>query len=392
MGSSQERQRPRPPPLDSPINRSATRASRPVHFRKEQYEEGHSDYESEMYDLDLDSQMNPMRAENAGPRPGYHPSAQDPTGDSNKAMTTATTATSATAMSSNTELRLYRMDACGPTCPRMCASCQPRWSSLPSLEAERRHIAEMENGHGIVTRIDPTRDNKTVQVNIQNKHMKDILTRTFDGYPDFHPSLLPEDSAWVFNEPFDMFVGRWDSLREYKLRTPFDAEKEAWVALVAAMTPVIQPTLDSIKRIKDTGLVLWKDLPLIFPAGKLIIVEQSGAIQSVARVQKGKSTPGNYQLYYECIDWDGEIYGLTTGSLDIHQYAGYKKVRMSGLKTMPLDFCPSEEELRAKLIARGRRWGSVPIEVSACHCHLGSAYTLQLGLLTIAGGHRRVEE
>lgn len=59
---------------------------------------------------------------------------------------------------------------------------------------------------------------------------------------------------------------------------------------------------------------------------------------------------------------------------------------MSELKTMPLDFCPSEDELRAKLIARGRRWGSllgveyrqfggkkmplrtgVPIEVSACH-------------------------
>lgn len=32
---------------------------------------------------------------------------------------------------------------------------------------------------------------------------------------------------------------------------------------------------------------------------------------------------------------------------------------MVALKTMPLDFCPSEEELRVKLIARGRRWSSL---------------------------------
>lgn len=184
----------------------------------------------------------------------------------------------------------------------LCKSCHQRWSNLPSLEAEKEQVVEMESRHGIVMRIDPTRDNKTVQVNIQNEHMKGILTIIFDGYPDFHPSLLPEDSAWVFNEPFDIFVGRWESLRQYRLRTPFDAEKEAWLAVVTAMTPVVQPTLDSIKRIKDTGLVIWEDLPLIFPAGRLIVVQQPGAVQSAARVQKGTQVKGHYQINFEYID------------------------------------------------------------------------------------------
>ena len=235
---------------------------------------------------------------------------------------------------------------------------------MPSPAAEKTLIADLENKHGIVKRINPTAKNKTVQVDVQNKHMKGILTNVFDGYPNFHASLLPKDSAWVFHEPFNMFVGRWDQLREYKLRTSSRAEKSAWVALVAAMKPVVQPTLDSIKRIKDTGLVIWKDLPLIFPPGKMIIVEEPGDVQSVVRVQEGKSTydrmssQSTHTLKYEYIDWDGKIQGLHTSNLTIPQYTGHKKVAVSTLNTIPLDFCPSEEELRTKLIARGRRWTS----------------------------------
>lgn len=317
-----------------------------------------------------------------------------PTGDSMKAVTSATTVTSAEAMSSASELCLYLMDTCDAHCPKSCTSCKPRWSTLPSPEAEKAQIAKMENEHGIVKRIDPKHDNETVRVDVQNKHMKSILSNVFDGYPGFHASLLPENSAWVFNEPFDIFVGRWDQLREYKLQTPFAAEKAAWVALVAAMTPVVQPTLDSIKRIRDTGLVLWKDLHLIFPPGKLILVEEPGAVQSVVRVQEGipffdpRIHQQVHRLKLEYVDWDGETHGLRTKTLDIPEYAGHKKVTESDLKTIPLDFCPSEEELRTKLIARGRRWSSmkdvdykqfagkkvpistqVPIEVSACHRH-----------------------
>lgn len=368
-------------------------------FHQEQYEDDYSDCDSQelaarelQQERDTLLALHEMEAENR--RIAAHGTrAENPTGNSKNAVSTADTVSSDVAMSSNAELRLYRMNDCAPTCPKVCTSCQPRWSNLPSLEAEKAQIEEMESRHGIVTRIDPMQNNKTVQVDIQNKHMKGILTKIFEGYPDFHPSLLPEYSAWAFNEPFDIFVSNWDSLRDYRLRTPFGAEKEALVALVAAMTPVIQPTLDSIKRIKDTGLVLWEDLPLIFPAGKLILVDQPGAVQSAARIQKGTSVQGFYTIVFEYIDWDGEIHGLNVGTLHFQQYAGYKKVKMSELKTMPLDFCPSEDELRAKLIARGRRWGSlvgveykqfggkkvplrtgVPIEVSACQRQFDLAY------------------
>lgn len=309
-----------------------------------------------------------------------------------KAVTSAATATSAEAMNSTSELCLYLMDTCDAHCTKTCNSCKPRWSHLPSPEAEKALIAQMQDQHGIVKRIDPKDDNKTTQVDVQNKHMKDILASVFDGYPGFHASLLPEDNAWVFGEPFDMFVGRWDQLREYRLRTPFAEEKAAWVSLVAAMTPVVQPILNAIKRIRDTGLVLWKDLPLIFPPGQLIIVEEPGPIQSVVRVLEGAPfyDPRMHQkvhrLNFEFIDWNGEMQGLRAKKMDIPEYAGHKKVKMPDLGTMPLDFCPSEEELRTKLIARGRRWSSlagveykqfggkkvptktlVPIEVSTYH-------------------------
>lgn len=283
---------------------------------------------------------------------------EEPTGESNKAVFSATTMSSAAAMRNTDELRLYRINACGPKCLKTCTSCQPRWSELPSTEAETAHIAELENEHGIVTRIDPKNGGKAIKVEIQNIHMKDILTDVFEDYPGFHPSLLPDDRAWVFYEPFDMFVDRWTWLLEEESFVEHD-KRAAYRSLVTAMTPVIQSTLDSIKRIKDTGLVLWKDLPLIFPPGKLIIVEEPGAVQSVVRVREGETTTCNYKITYDYIDWDGKMHGLNTRTLYITPYTGYKKVRVSDLKTMPLDFCPSEEELRAKLIARGRRWSSL---------------------------------
>jgi hypothetical protein len=299
------------------------------------------------------SQSRPTRyglASLAYGRPTRNPAGES---SSKKAMTTADTVSSAAAMRSNETLHLYRIGS--------CHNCKPRWSNLPSLEAESAHIAELANGYGIFTRIDPEQANKTIQVSIQNKHMKGILTDVFAGYPEFHTSLLPEDSGWIFNEPFSMFVGRWGSLLQYSLRTPFAPEKEAWTALVETMTPIVQPTLDAIKRIKDTGLVRWRDLPLIFPPGKLIIVNEVGLVQSIGRVRAGSwsDPPGKYYLNYEYIDCDGKSQGLSTRKLVIPEYTGHKKVKVSDLTAMPLEFYPSASELRAKLVARGRLWSSL---------------------------------
>lgn len=286
-------------------------------------------------------------------------------GNSKKPVTSTNVATSRTAMWSTDELRLFNMNICGPHCRKTCASCQPRWSHLRSPEAEKAHIQDMKNQHGIIKWINPRANNQVVQVDVQNKHMQGILTNVFDGYPHFHASLLPRDSAWSFHEPFDMFVGRWEQLRNYRLGTAWTADKAAWVELVAAMAPVVQPNLDAINRIKDTGLVIWRDLPLIFPPGKLIIVKEPGEVQSVARMQEGEfilnrhSSPNVYSLKFEYIDWDGKKQGLRTRTLDIPGYAGHKTVTVSALKTMPLDFCLSEEEFRTKLVARGRRWNSL---------------------------------
>ncbi|KAK2609525.1 hypothetical protein N8I77_003021 [Diaporthe amygdali] len=280
-----------------------------------------------------------------------------------KAVSGSKTTIGSEAMTSTGELRLYLMNNCSPHCTKVCPCCKPRWSDLPTPEAEEARIAAMERAHGIINRISPKDGNKTVQIEVQNKHMKDILTSVFDGFPEFHPSLLGSNSAWVFKEPFSMFVGRWSQLLEFwACATP--AEKKAWGTLVATLSPVVQPALDAIKRIKDTRLVAWDDLSLIFPPGKLMIIEQPGAVQSVVRVKEGKESydPRGQKLYrlrYEFIDWDGETYGLRTGSLDIPFYSDYKNVSMPNLRTMPLEFCLFEEDLVARLISRGRKWSSL---------------------------------
>lgn len=63
-------------------------------------------------------------------------------------------------MHSNKTLKLHRLG--------------PRWSDLPSSadELELKRIADLENSHGIIMRVDAKRDNTAFQVEIQNNNMK----------------------------------------------------------------------------------------------------------------------------------------------------------------------------------------------------------------------------
>ncbi|KAL1858034.1 hypothetical protein Daus18300_010146 [Diaporthe australafricana] len=281
-----------------------------------------------------------------------------PIGNSTRIMT------GTEAMNSADELRLYLVDICSPFCPKTCPSCKPRWSDL-TAETEQARIAALENANGIINRISPKAGDKTVQIDVQSTHMKNVLTSVFDGYPGFYPSLMSKDSAWIFRDPFSIFVGRWSQLLEYGERATVLDTYQAWVTLIDTLTPVVQPTLDAIERIRDTGLISWDDLSLIFPPGKLIIVEQPGAVRSVVRVKEGTNVGDGalgtraHVLKYEYIDWDGETCGLRTSALNILLYAGHKRVGMTELGTMPLEFCPNLEELATELIARGRRWASL---------------------------------
>lgn len=94
----------------------------------------------------------------------------------------------------------------------------------------------------------------------------------------------------MFKQPFEMFAHRWERLLKYGSRfvpatvdtsqaleefgdiSAIPSSFNAWEALVKTMQPIVQPCLDAVKRIKDTGLVTWDNLSLILPPGEMFLL------------------------------------------------------------------------------------------------------------------------
>lgn len=268
------------------------------------------------------------------------------------------------AQASTHVLDLYLIDRCSPKCLKGCPSCQPRWSDLPSVEDEDNRVAKLEKTHGIVMRRDPTKSNKVIKVEIHNTIMKNLLATVFEGYPGFYPSLLSTAGAWVFRDPFMIFVHRWEQLVKHGNEALSPDERDAWFVLVDAMKPVVESALGDIQKIQDTGLVTWHDLELIFAPGEFICIPQRTEtlivrLTSMQRKKQTKSDWGSstaecWHLQYEFIDWNGLICGLCTESTSIRKFDNHHEV--SSLKGIPLKYVPNFELTKTRLIARGRKW------------------------------------
>lgn len=171
-----------------------------------------------------------------------------------------------------------------------------RWSEVAALGEEERLFEQKLALYGIIHRQKP--GGQTIEIVIQNHNMKDMLTEVFNGYPGFHPSTLGT-KGWTFKAPFHSFVHRWSQLQAYreKITDPIveenvvqddnatDSGKEAATSLIDTMSSIVQPSLDIIDKIKNTELVQWEDIPLIFAPGELVIVHNKLDMPLAVRIE-----------------------------------------------------------------------------------------------------------
>ena len=230
--------------------------------------------------------------------------------------------------------------------------------------------------YAIVARDRVNAKGETVQTDLEIKceTMQKALNSVFG---DHSPEGFSADPI-VFRKPYYSLFHCRREIQDMMTKVSNTQEQKQHLEwLVKFMSENFQ-TLDTIQEgLVDKGLINFKDLPIIFEAGSIIVGHSQGLIDfGVKREKSGKTERPECFLFHEISDeledklmvgkyrnisvfrwgYNDSTFGLTAGTLQIREFPGPRKI--TDLECFPLKHLTDEEknELVPGLIARGKRW------------------------------------
>ena len=190
---------------------------------------------------------------------------------------------------------------------------------------------------------------------VQSPLIKEALRIILEGYPTLNLNL---DSIEL-RKSFEPFIHRWDRFEKLRAEEHPNPEfkkhleilwnvleGELWVRLRTLRDMVAHKTLefDALYAIFEPGC-------LIFNTDEYAQDEKRDRVLRLRRPGY-TSSKGCYSLDCEYLDWDGERFGWEDETLEIWPYSGMRMV--SNLPSFPMAYHPKYEELKQRLVARGK--------------------------------------
>lgn len=223
-------------------------------------------------------------------------------------------------------------------------------------------------------RVNAKGETEETDLEIQCETMQKALNSVFG---DYSPEGFRADPI-VFRKPYYSLFHCRREVQDLMTKTSNTQEQKQHLEwLVNFMSEHFQ-TLDMIQEgLVDKGLITFKDLPIIFEAGSIVLGHSQGLVDfGVKREKSGKTERPECFLFHEISDemedkftvgkyrnvkvfswgYNGSAFGLTAGTLQIKEFAGPRKI--TDLECFPLKHLKDEDknELVPGLIARGKRW------------------------------------
>ncbi|KAF2792672.1 putative ATP-dependent zinc metalloprotease FtsH [Melanomma pulvis-pyrius CBS 109.77] len=195
---------------------------------------------------------------------------------------------------------------------------------------------------------------------VQSEPLRKILTRVLDGYP----GITLELDRLEFEAPFACFVHRWakiEALRQEFVEREESEESEIALAHLKLLYKILQEELGSVlHKTQDLikhGVISYDLIWTIFEPGSLIYTKKAGhdRVYKLKTADFGSGNQrGKYGLQVEHVDFDGEKFGMATGTLVLTRFPGTKKI--TKLESYPLRYYKDLPELKQRLIQRGRKF------------------------------------
>jgi len=179
-------------------------------------------------------------------------------------------------------------------------------------------------------------------------------------------NMVFEQEMLEFPAPFEPLFFHWAEIKSIATGTAetdeplTDDDKDNMKLLVDILTPEFEQAWAARDHFVSTGKIEFDYLWTIFPSRSLVISSESGRTETSYMIRGSErffsKRDGNVYFILQafCVDFDGIRYGLKMHPLAIPQYVGYRSP--IELNACPIDLHPQKEEIRKRLIARGRRF------------------------------------
>lgn len=207
-------------------------------------------------------------------------------------------------------------------------------------------LVRMRNSHG---------DGKSFvldSVLVQSQSLRETLARVFEGYEGITPNL----KKLVFRAPFRPFYYRWEKftqvLEDQKANDPEAASYSQ--LLYEVLDAEIRDTRDEIADLLANGVITHELLWSLFEPGERVISNPGPDSRFFVAQQSRVTSDSIFEVQGKYIDWDGSKFGYVTATLQVRSFAGTR--RITELDVFPARFQPSLEDIKAKVVARGKRF------------------------------------
>ncbi|EMT64216.1 hypothetical protein FOC4_g10010707 [Fusarium odoratissimum] len=197
-------------------------------------------------------------------------------------------------------------------------------------------------------------------ITVQSPLLKKILGPVFKGYKGIKPNLKKLE----FHAPFREFFYRWDEFTQADPRNDSaDSSEECshYKLLADIIHAEIKPRIEQASDLLNNGVISFDYVWTLFEPDIEIYTTVEGRDRLFRLSSSNYSkTPDGTVAYVLCarfIDTDGNTFGYTETTLNILPFENVKPILE--LEVIPARLCPHLDEVKDRLVQRGRVFESL---------------------------------
>ncbi|KAJ4300797.1 hypothetical protein N0V90_002885 [Kalmusia sp. IMI 367209] len=245
-----------------------------------------------------------------------------------------------------------------------------KWSEIKDPILEERRIKELGQSHFIVRRYSKQKTDDgdhswTIHsIEIKSRTLQCFLDKIFHDYPNWYP----DDSPYTFFPPFNPLLHRWEAIQDAIQAEVDKTLRDELDMFRTEMEPLLANHISSLKEVERTSILTFDQLWLVLAPGDFAVSSIGGnaclfKIVAAKRYDYGdEGYDGDrldndnpyWMLTLGQIDWNGAQSGFAISSAKLRYFEESKLIQR--LPYYPFKFATDRENLREKLLRRGRKF------------------------------------
>ena len=193
---------------------------------------------------------------------------------------------------------------------------------------------------------------RKVQLQINSDHLKEILKNTISDFP----GISFNTKEITIDKPYRVLFHYRKELEEAGKELEYHSDAAQHLELLLNfIDEEFKDVIEETENLLGQGMMSYEYLWTIFRPGATVYAPVFGQPRAFELKNYAYSCdPPGLVLTTEYVDFDGEDMGTRNSQRFVPAFAGAQKI--SDLSAFPIDWHPEQDEVRAELVERGRRW------------------------------------